>query len=286
MSIVLGYDVTHQFIDKAPKGQLAGYVTGSPDIMWTAADWAAHPGAVRIDQSPVNTALDESADVLDVEKGAATFADCAPWAKAALANFACAARQGQRRPAIYMSASNVTNVANALVAGGVTSGVGLWVADWNLTQAQAVQDVLTASGPFPVVAVQFTDSPGFYDVDVFSGAWLADQSHPDNWTYGPPLNLAVRAGRHNFHATWEAPHAPEPPAFYLVHVYRGTTCNRQTLVPSYPRTEEGPFTHPDPGGLRPSTQYTLHVSAFGLDGAHARPFTFASTVFTTARPLL
>lgn len=177
----VGFDCTHAnlaaTVRAVPAGsQLAGYVTGSPDIAWTAADWHAHPDAIRIDQSPANTAADETADVLDVEAGAGTLADCAPWAKAALASFARAARPGQRRPAIYASAGNITNVVNALVAGAVTSGVGLWVANWNLTQAQAVLDVLNASGPYPVIGVQFTDAPGFFDADIFSTAWLHDRS--------------------------------------------------------------------------------------------------------------
>ena len=74
-----------------------------------------------------------------------------------------------------MSAANVTTVVNALVSGGVTSGVGLFVANWSLTEAQAAVDVLAAAGPFPVVGVQFGDAGG-YDADVFSRSWLLAQS--------------------------------------------------------------------------------------------------------------
>ena len=106
--------------------QLAGYTTGI-GIQWTAAQWAAHPTAIRICQNP--GATDLTADVLDVESGAATVADCPGWAKAALANWHVATRPGQRSPAIYMSQSNVTAVVNALTAAKV-SGIGLFVADW------------------------------------------------------------------------------------------------------------------------------------------------------------
>ena len=41
--------------------------TLTPDIVWTAADWADHPGAVRIDQSPADTVPDYAADVQDFE---------------------------------------------------------------------------------------------------------------------------------------------------------------------------------------------------------------------------
>lgn len=167
------YDVTHDNLPSAPQGvQLFGYATGSGGIAWTAEDWAAHPGAGRIDQDPA--ASDYTADVLDVEGGAVPVGspEMAAWAQKAMADFAAATRPGQREPAIYMSEANVTAVVNALVAGGVTSGVSLWVADWSWSQAQAIQDVLTAAGPFPVVGVQFRD-PGPYDMDVFSTAWLS-----------------------------------------------------------------------------------------------------------------
>jgi hypothetical protein len=174
VSIVIGYDATHANIGSLPRGaQVAGYSTGTGSVPWTAADWAAHPGALRICQD--SQASDTIADYLDVELNAATPGVCARWAKAALANWTAATRPGQRKPAIYMSASTVTTVVNALIAGGVRSGVGLVVANWNLTQAQAVAQVAQASGPFPIVGIQFRD-PGPYDVNVFSGEWLAQVS--------------------------------------------------------------------------------------------------------------
>jgi hypothetical protein len=162
-------DATHANIGHLPHGAAAGYTTGSADIRWTAADWAAHPGAVRIDQDPA--ASDKTADVLDVEAGAATLADCAPWAEAAAANFARGMRPGQRHPAIYMSLSMVTPVVNALIAGGIAEGVGLWIANWSLTAAQAATVVQLASGPFPVIGVQHANA-GLFDVSVFSRDWL------------------------------------------------------------------------------------------------------------------
>ncbi|HXJ26376.1 MAG TPA: hypothetical protein VNH17_11775, partial [Streptosporangiaceae bacterium] len=176
--ITLAYDVTGTYYSRVPPGQRCGYDTGSGGIAWTPDMWAANPGAVHIDQSPVNTALDEMSDVLDYERGAATLADIAPWAKAAQANFAGNARPGQRRPAVYMSASTVTDVVNALTAGGISSGVSLWIANWNLTEAESVAAVLAGSGPFPVIGIQFTDTGGggTYDLDIFSLTWLTTQS--------------------------------------------------------------------------------------------------------------
>jgi hypothetical protein len=179
MGVIPAFDATSADYGALPPGQRCAYVTGTPDILWSTAELVANPGVVLIAQA-VGLAVDESPfpDILDVEGGAATYADCGPWAIAMQAAFATNKRPGQRRPAIYCSASNVSNVVNALVAAGVTSGVGLWIANWNLTDAQAVVEVLTASGPFPIIAIQFSDlgGGGSYDLDVFSTSWLADQS--------------------------------------------------------------------------------------------------------------
>lgn len=162
-------DATHDNIGHLPKGMAAGYTTGHGGVPWTAADWKAHPGAVRICQDP--GATDETADVLDVEAGAATVAHVARWAEAAAANIAKGARPGQRHPAIYMSLASITPVANALIAGGIHEGVGLWVANWNLNAAEATALVQHAGGPFPVIGVQYRNA-GLYDVSQFSKDWL------------------------------------------------------------------------------------------------------------------
>lgn len=167
-SLTLVHDAIHANITHLPPGPSAGYTTGTPDIRWTTTDWQHHPAAIRIDQDA--SATDATADVLDVERGAATEADCPGWYKHAAASYMAGTRPGQRHPAIYTSAANVTNVANALIAGGVHSGPGLWVANWNLTDAQAAGDVVAAAGPFPIIGVQF-HSGAFYDTSVFASAW-------------------------------------------------------------------------------------------------------------------
>jgi peptidoglycan hydrolase-like protein with peptidoglycan-binding domain len=182
--VVVGYDATRTAIPQLPPNAqvYAGYSTGIGFVPWTEADFAAHATALgpclRIDQDP--SASDPTADYLDVENGAATIADCPGWVQRAQSDFAAARRPGQRSPAIYMSASNVTAVVNELVNAGINSGVGLVVANWSITEGTAIQDVLGASGPFPIVAVQFAD-PGPYDINVYSTDWLASQSGLD-WT--------------------------------------------------------------------------------------------------------
>ena len=173
------YDAIRTNIPSLPHGaqQYAGYSTGLGVVPWSEEDFQQHATALgpclRIDQDP--GASDPTADILDVEAGAATVSDCPWWAKRALADFKSARRPGQRSPVIYCSASTVSAVVNSLITGGITSGVGLFVANWSLTEAQALADVLAASGPFPVVGIQFTDA-GPYDVSVFRADWLAGQS--------------------------------------------------------------------------------------------------------------
>lgn len=180
MGITVVYDAIRVNAGTIPHGaQAAGYVTGSGDIPWGSAEFAAHPGAIRIDQSPMASVWDATADVDDYEAGAVALSDLAPRAKLRIAAFKNATRPGQREPLVYMSANNVTAVANALVSGGVVSGVGLWVANWNLTEPEAVAQVLAASGPFPIRGVQFASGQTF-DMSVFDSTWLATVSGKPN----------------------------------------------------------------------------------------------------------
>jgi len=174
MAIEIVHDIIHANLSHAPGGQLCGYTTGSADIKWTAADWKAHPGAVRIDQDAA--ASDFTADVLDVERGAATVADVGNWGLHTLANFKAKTRPGQRYPLIYTIMANVTPVANELVAARLYTGeIGLFLADWDLTQLQAMNDVIHANGPLPIHSVQW-QSGQFFDTDIFSVAWLTTVS--------------------------------------------------------------------------------------------------------------
>ena len=173
MSVIIGYDVTHTFIEGAPKNALlALYVTGSDGIQATEADLLAHPNCLRIDQSTVITSVDVTADYFDVENGAITIAELPAVIKDAVAAHERADRPGQRYPSVYMSASNVTPVVNALIKAGINSGPGLIVANWNINQGQAAVDVQKASGPFPINGMQFKNA-GTFDINVFSAAWVA-----------------------------------------------------------------------------------------------------------------
>ena len=195
-AVISGADTTTGNVGALPNvGLVAGYVTG-PGIAWTAAQWAAHPNAVRIAQSPV-IATDEAAnaDVLDVENLAATFADCGPWALAAMAAWKAGVRPGQRWPAIYASQSNLTPVCNALAAAKIT-GVGLWVANWSDSYTAACQMLQASSGPYPVIGVQYANA-GAYDLDVFLASWATYKS------VAPAPKAQVPPGQWLNPAAWE-----------------------------------------------------------------------------------
>jgi hypothetical protein len=171
IALVTVCDATGANISALPAGLAAGYVTGSEGVPWTAADWAAHPGAIRIDQTPASTVWDATADVDDYENGAVQLSELAGRAKARMASFVSGLRPGQRRPAVYCSAASVTPVVNALIAGGIASGVSLFVASWDNDQTEAAEAVREAAGPFPVIGRQFENN-GSYDTSVVSQAWL------------------------------------------------------------------------------------------------------------------
>jgi hypothetical protein len=202
MSFTVAYDVTAENYGKQPVGETMLYVTGSASVVATPEMRAAHPDAVLIDQTPSNTSPDavewnDTADVDDYENGAVTLAELAPRAHARIASFQLGKRNGQREPLVYMSASNVTSVVNALVAGGISSGVGLFVAHWGLTNAQAASELAAASGPFPVQAIQFEDE-GAFDVSLVDSTWLSNRSGAKK----PAADVAVPPGQWAGGGTW------------------------------------------------------------------------------------
>ncbi len=186
LSVVDMFDATHDNILHLPSGQSAGYSTGLGGVMWTPADWQSHPGAVRISQRIALQDEDLTADVIDFEFGAATDADLVPWCHDARFSFDVGTRPGQRMPTVYASMNNISHVVNVLIAGGITSGINLGIANFNLTRQQAVNVVSLAGGPFPVVWCQYTDA-GFFDAGIVSVPWLKTVStRPAPFPVSPP----------------------------------------------------------------------------------------------------
>jgi hypothetical protein len=142
-------DAIHDNVASLPAGLqlVAGYVTGTPDIQWTAADWARFPGIphVTIDQGyqspPVTTAT-----VRDVEAGAWTVSsavDRTNWTAA--------------RQTIYCDQATLPGVLQA----GWQGDLWLAIVGWQPGQS------LPAAPGCTVVAVQNQQNVGsLYDLSV------------------------------------------------------------------------------------------------------------------------
>ena len=177
MDLTTVYDCMGSNLGKfpVPHGVLmAGYTTGNGGVPWTPAQFAAHPGAIRIDQSPLNTPADELADLLDVEQFAATIADIPAWVSAAQVNWRRAVRPGQRWPAVYLTKSAETPAANTMIAAHITSGVPLFLSE-PMTASMATALLESTGGPFPYVGIQYMFL-GDHDISLVSTAWLNNVS--------------------------------------------------------------------------------------------------------------
>lgn len=168
MSITFVLDATHQNVGVIPKGTLAAlYTTGTPDIKATPQDFINHPNAIHICQ---DHGSDPTADIIDMENGAATPQNAVDFINNARHSFWTVQRPGQRWPGIYLSRSRVTEQANALVAAKLTD-VPLWIAQWGDPQTTAIAEIAHTSGPFPVIGLQIRNQ-GADDFSVFSTEWI------------------------------------------------------------------------------------------------------------------
>ena len=223
MDLTTVYDCTGANLGKfnVPPGVLlAGYVTGTNGVPWSAEQFAAHPGAIRIDQSPVNTPADETADLLDVERGAATVADVPGWVKSAWLSVAAGTRPGQRMPTAYVEESELTPAANTLVAAGIKSGVNLFLTK-PMPVTTATHLLNTTGGPFPFVGIQY-EFHDLYDVSLVSTAWLNGVSRKPQVT-PPDARYTVQVERYQDGFGWVLDtHFMTPPAsLYRARVSNG-----------------------------------------------------------------
>lgn len=157
--------------------QAGGYDTGG-GIAWTPAQFARHIQpypAYHYDQDP--NAADPLADFLDVEAGAAREDEIVNWILRARACFMQNKRPGQRWPGLYMSENNVPGAVVILHSAGLVN-VPFAVANYNISQAEAVRRVSNATGPYPAVLYQFTDQElgGAADGNIVSVPWLTNVS--------------------------------------------------------------------------------------------------------------
>jgi hypothetical protein len=166
IQLVTMYDTIGDDAKNIPAGasKAAGYVTGTPDILWPQSAWDRLPkaGKVRVDQSAALAAYAAGlADVADLEQYAGTPAKFA---------IAAADRHGRGQGnCAYGSRATLEQVAGALnavegLAAGWWHGAHCWLADPSLSLAQASNLVGTEMfGGLAVVAVQ----------------WATPQSNPD-----------------------------------------------------------------------------------------------------------
>lgn len=171
--VLTAVDCIHTYVPNIPADNPAiqmvcGYITEvgtTANIKWDASDWARFPhyDEVTIAQLPSN---DPAADILDVETGAATDQAAVVWVR-------------QRHDAgeaavIYVDAANADDLYNSLHAAGETENVYLWLANWNLTMAQASALLGTVQHGLPVLGVQ----------------WASPSSNPR--TYVPGTNYQLQ----------------------------------------------------------------------------------------------
>lgn len=177
MELTTVYDCTGSNLDTLPvppRVLMAGYDTGTDGVAWTDQQFAQFPNALHIWQSPQTPPNTATFDAYDLETDAGTIVTLPVAIHNAQMGYRAALRPGQRQPVMYMSRGNVTPAVNALIAHGITSGVGIWLAE-PCDAAQAANLVDTASGPFPIIGVQYQFLQD-HDVSVFSTAWLTDVS--------------------------------------------------------------------------------------------------------------
>jgi hypothetical protein len=145
--------------------RVGAYVTGTGDVPWSTLEKNRFTSKqlVTIDQLPADPG-DTNAMVCDCEYGAATIKDAVDWCKARIAM--------KKRPTVYIQASNLTSLVNALVAANIKSA-DIWLANWNLNLVQATDMVVKSGGPFPIVAVQ----------------WASPSSNPNTIVPGTGMTL-------------------------------------------------------------------------------------------------
>lgn len=233
MNLTTVYDCMGSNLGKFPVPHgvlLAGYVTGNGGVPWTPQQFAAHPDAIRIDQSPQNTPADELCDVLDVEQQAATLADVPAWYEAALTNWQTARRPGQRKPAIYMSHSTITPVVNTLIKAGITAGPYIWLAE-PMTAAMARAELQKAGGPFPIIGVQYLFMDD-HDVSIFSTAYLNNVSGKTPLPM-PDTRFTVQIERYQDGFGWvlDTQFSTPPAQRYRARVSNGQWSNWQEFTP-------------------------------------------------------
>lgn len=154
-------DTIHADVDNIPADfpKVCGYTTGTPDIQWTAQDWARfrHSAKIRLNQQDGSDPF--NCDGFDIEPGAWQIPNAVSGAS----------RRRALRTVFYLPASMLPEAEAAVRAAGLTEWVYYGIANWNLSHEEAV----TFLGG-RVVWVQ----------------WASPTSNPDTLIPGTKLTLA------------------------------------------------------------------------------------------------
>ena len=175
-SYVTMYDATHANVAHIPADaqKVAGYITGTPDVQWTAEDWARfpHAGHVQIDQGYGNATSQNDVHVLKVIDSEPGAFSAAAAAQVVLARV----RAGIKYTTIYCDRNDAPKMVPALRAADPAhprwyiGHVHLWLAAPGLTDQEARAIVGTEYHGLLCRAVQ-NQNAGAYDVSVTAADW-------------------------------------------------------------------------------------------------------------------
>lgn len=140
-------------LDLATFPYVAGYISGTDGIKWTAGDWGlfGHARKIRIWQGEGALPEIDAYDVIDVEAGAVSVGQAAREIRDRVGF-------GIQWTTVYGTDSTLKAVAEAVQAMGhdVWNGhVNCWLADWNLDLAGAMKVVGTRVHGMTCVGVQW-----------------------------------------------------------------------------------------------------------------------------------
>lgn len=181
MTYVAMYDATHANVPHIPADaeKVAGYITGTADVQWTAADWALfpHAGHVQIDQGFGSAATSQHdvhvLKVIDSEPGAFSPAGAAQVVHDRV-------QAGIKYTTIYCDRNDAPKMVPALKAVDphhprwYIGHVRLWLAAPGLTDAQAQALIGTEVDGILCRAVQNRQiAGGTVDVSQTAADWYA-----------------------------------------------------------------------------------------------------------------
>src|SRR5262249_10824648 len=202
---------THANVAHIPAGaqKVAGYITGTPDVQWTADDWARFPAAghVQIDQGYGAAATSQqdvhALKVIDSEPGAFNAATAAALVLERV-------RAGIKYTTIYCDRNDAPKMVPALKAADPSrphwyiGHVRLWLAAPGLTEAEAKAIIGTEYHGILCRAVQYAQGPGgTYDISVTAADWFpAPQPELEGILISLPAGVARKVLSHDGGHTW------------------------------------------------------------------------------------